>query len=221
MIDNLSKMLCDVTGYDSISMQSNSGAQGEYAGLLTIGRYHKSRGDNNRDICLIPMSAHGTNPATAVTCGYTVRTIDTKGTGRLTVEAFKEALGDGKDVAGMMVTNPNTCGLFEREILEIVDLLHKAGGYFYCDGANFNALVGSIRPGDFGGGNDRGVVQVAFGGRRRADAHGMVGQAHVHGIGIGGGVHRHGLDPHFVRGAVDAQRDFTAIGDQDAGNAHG
>jgi glycine dehydrogenase subunit 2 len=101
-------------------------------------------------VILIPDSAHGTNPATATMCGFTVRSIPTKDTGRVTLAAFKEALGDGHDVAGMMVTNPNTCGLFETEIVEISDLLHKAGGYFYCDGANFNALVGKVRPGDFG-----------------------------------------------------------------------
>lgn len=147
---DLQKTLGEVTGLPAVSLAPAAGAHGELAGMMVIRRAHEAAGNTHKTVVLCPDSAHGTNPATAVTCGYTVRTIDTKGTGRLTVEAFKEALGDGKDVAGMMVTNPNTCGLFEREILEIVDLLHKAGGYFYCDGANFNALVGSIRPGDFG-----------------------------------------------------------------------
>jgi glycine dehydrogenase subunit 2 len=116
---------------------------------MTIRRAHEEKGNTGKTVMLIPDSAHGTNPATAAMCGFTVRSIPTKESGRLTVEAFKEALGDGKDVAGMMVTNPNTAGLFEREMIEIANLLHKAGGYFYCDGANFNALVGTIRPADF------------------------------------------------------------------------
>ena len=121
---------------------------------MTIKRAHDLNNQSRRNIILVPDSAHGTNPATAVMCGYKTRTINTKETGRVSVEAFKEALTktseDGSDIAGMMVTNPNTCGLFETDIMPIVDLLHEAGGYFYCDGANFNALVGKVRPGDFG-----------------------------------------------------------------------
>jgi glycine dehydrogenase subunit 2 len=123
--------------------------------MMTIRRAHEQKGENKkRRIVLTPDSAHGTNPATATTCGYEVRNMETKGNGMLSVETFKEALyatdPEGADIAAMMVTNPNTCGLFEKDILEIADLLHKAGAYFYCDGANFNALVGKIRPGDFG-----------------------------------------------------------------------
>lgn len=146
----LQNWLAELTNLPGVCLSPAAGAHGELAGLMTIKRAHELKGNKDKKVLLIPDSAHGTNPATAAMCGFGVRNIPTGGNGRLTVEAFKEALGDGKDVAGMMVTNPNTCGLFEREIVEIADLLHKAGGYFYCDGANFNALVGKIRPGDFG-----------------------------------------------------------------------
>jgi glycine dehydrogenase subunit 2 len=146
----LQEYLAELTGLPGVCLTPAAGAHGELAGIMTIRAAHEASGQGHRKIILIPDSAHGTNPATAAICGYEVRSIPTRETGRLTVEAFKAALGDGGDVAGMMVTNPNTCGLFEREIVEIAELLHKAGGYFYCDGANFNALVGKIRPGDFG-----------------------------------------------------------------------
>lgn len=150
MMFELQNWLAELTALPGVCLSPAAGAHGELAGLMTIRRAHQLKGNKHKTVLLIPDSAHGTNPATATMCGFTVRNIPTKDTGRLTVEKFKEALGDGKDVAGMMVTNPNTCGLFETEIAEIADLLHKAGGYFYCDGANFNALVGKIRPGDFG-----------------------------------------------------------------------
>ncbi|MEM8833711.1 MAG: aminomethyl-transferring glycine dehydrogenase subunit GcvPB [Pseudomonadota bacterium] len=150
----LQNWLAELTGLPGVCLTPAAGAQGELAGVMTIARAHKLNGNEHKKIMLVPDSAHGTNPATAVMCGFDIRVIPTKETGRVTVEAFKEALykeeADGKDVAGMMVTNPNTCGLFETDIVEIVDLLHEAGGYFYCDGANFNALVGKVRPGDFG-----------------------------------------------------------------------
>lgn len=146
----LQHYLAELTGLPGVCLTPAAGAQGELAGIMTIRKAHEAKGNTHKKIVLIPDSAHGTNPATAVTCGYQVRTIPTKETGRLTVEAFKEALGDGRDVAAMMVTNPNTCGLFESEILEISKMLHEAGAYFYCDGANFNALVGKIRPAGFG-----------------------------------------------------------------------
>lgn len=150
----LQNWLGTLTGLPGVCLTPSAGAHGELAGLMTIRRAHEVQGNTARKVVLIPDSAHGTNPATAVMCGFTVRNIPTGPDGRLTVEAFKEALykGDenGADIAGMMVTNPNTCGLFERHIVEIADLLHKAGGYFYCDGANFNALVGRVRPADFG-----------------------------------------------------------------------
>lgn len=146
----LQEYLGELTGLPGVCLTPAAGAHGELAGIMTIRRAHEEKGNTHKTVILVPDSAHGTNPATAKMCGFDIRQIDTKETGRVTVEAFKEALGDGHDVAGMMVTNPNTCGLFETDIQTIADLLHEAGGYFYCDGANFNALVGKIRPGDFG-----------------------------------------------------------------------
>jgi len=154
LMHELQEWIAEITGLPGVCLTPAAGAHGELAGVMTIKRAHELNGQRQRNIILVPDSAHGTNPATAVMCGYQTRTIDTKATGRVSVEAFREALmkttKDGSDIAGMMVTNPNTCGLFETDIMPIVDLLHKAGGYFYCDGANFNALVGKIRPGDFG-----------------------------------------------------------------------
>jgi glycine dehydrogenase subunit 2 len=147
---DLQHWLATLTGLPGICLTPAAGAHGELAGIMTIRRAHEAKGNTHKTVILCPDSAHGTNPATAAMCGYSIRVIPTKETGCVTLEAFKEALGDGHDVAGMMVTNPNTCGLFEKEIMEISALLHKAGGYFYCDGANFNALVGSVRPADFG-----------------------------------------------------------------------
>lgn len=146
----LQNWLAELTNLPGVCLTPAAGAHGELAGVMTIRRAHEMKGNKHKTVLLIPDSAHGTNPATATMCGFTVRNIPTKETGRVTLAAFKEALGDGRDVAGMMVTNPNTLGLFETEIVEIADALHKAGGYFYCDGANFNALVGKVRPGDFG-----------------------------------------------------------------------
>lgn len=146
----LQTWLAKLTGLPGVCLTPAAGAHGELAGIMTIRRAHELKGNSHKTVILCPDSAHGTNPATAAMCGYTLRVIPTKETGCVTLDAFKEALGDGHDVAGMMVTNPNTCGLFEKEIIAIADLLHQAGGYFYCDGANFNALVGSVRPADFG-----------------------------------------------------------------------
>lgn len=146
----LQNWLGELTGLPGVCLSPAAGAHGELAGLMTIRRAHELKGNTEKTVILIPDSAHGTNPATAAMCGFTVRNIPTKETGRVTLAAFREALGDGKDVAGMMVTNPNTLGLFETDIVAIADALHAAGGYFYCDGANFNALVGKVRPGDFG-----------------------------------------------------------------------
>lgn len=146
----LQNWLGELTGLRGVCLAPAAGAHGELAGLMTIKRAHEMNGQGHRKVILCPDSAHGTNPATAAMCGYEIRVIPTRDNGCVTVEAFKEALGDGIDVAGMMVTNPNTCGLFEREIAECARLLHTAGGYFYCDGANFNALVGNVRPADFG-----------------------------------------------------------------------
>jgi len=146
----LQNWLAHLTGLNGVALSPAAGAHGEYAGIMTIRAKLLDDGQTHKDTILIPDSAHGTNPATAAMCGFKVKTISTKETGRLSVAAFKEALGDGKNIAGMMVTNPNTCGLFENDIIEISKLLHDAGGYFYCDGANFNALVGRVKPADFG-----------------------------------------------------------------------
>ncbi len=154
LMHELQHWLAELTGLPGVCLAPAAGAHGELAGMMTIRRAHDQQGNDKRKIVLTPDSAHGTNPATAVMCGFQVRSMPTKEDGILTVEAFKEALyktdPEGADIAGMMVTNPNTCGLFEKDILEISNLLHEAGGYFYCDGANFNALVGKVRPADFG-----------------------------------------------------------------------
>ena len=151
MIDSLSKMLCDVTGYDSISMQSNSGAQGEYAGLLTIGRYHRSRGDNNRDICLIPMSAHGTNPASAQMAGLQVVPVNTSDNGDVDIKDFESKAKEFKDrLSCCMITYPSTHGVFEAHVSTICEITHKFGGQVYLDGANLNAMVGLVKPGEIG-----------------------------------------------------------------------
>lgn len=147
---DLQTWLAELTGLPGVCLTPAAGAHGELAGIMTIARAHEMQGNTHKKVLLVPDSAHGTNPATAAMCGFQIRVIPTRETGRVTVDAFKEALGDGHDIAGMMVTNPNTCGLFETDIQTISKLLHDAGGYFYCDGANFNALVGKIRPADFG-----------------------------------------------------------------------
>ena len=150
----LQNYLAALTGLPDVCLTPAAGAHGELAGIMTIRRAHEAKGQGHRKVVLVPNSAHGTNPATAAMCGYSLRVIPTKNTGRMTVEDFKAALyaenAQGSDVAAMMVTNPNTCGLFESEILPITELLHGSGAYFYCDGANFNALVGKIQPGKFG-----------------------------------------------------------------------
>src|SRR5690606_17132137 len=124
-----------------------AGAHGELCGMLAIKAAHEAAG-SKRDVVLVPESAHGTNPATAAFMGYTVRSIPARDDGTVSVEAVREALGP--DVAAIMLTNPNTCGLFEPEVAEIARAVHEAGAYFYCDGANFNAIVGRVRPGDLG-----------------------------------------------------------------------
>ncbi len=147
VIDTLAHWLKTLTGMPAVTMSPKAGAHGELCGLMAIRAALAAKGDE-RSIVLTPESAHGTNPATAALCGYKVKAIPATTEGRVDLEAMKEALGP--DVAAIMVTNPNTCGLFEREILEMADAVHAVGGYFYCDGANFNAIVGKVRPGDLG-----------------------------------------------------------------------
>ena len=126
-------------------LQPAAGAQGEFAALLTAGAWFRSRGERRTRV-LFPASAHGTNPATAAALGFTVKPIPANESGRVDLVALKAALGP--DVAAIMLTNPNTCGLFESEIVEISKAVHAAGAYFYCDGANFNAILGIVKPGD-------------------------------------------------------------------------
>ena len=151
LIDDLSAKLCAITGYDAISMQPNSGAQGEYAGLLAIRAYHRSRGDANRDICLIPASAHGTNPASAQMCGMSVVVVGTDANGNIDVADFRAKAETYKNrLAACMITYPSTHGVFEETVMEICRITHERGGQVYFDGANLNALVGLARPGDIG-----------------------------------------------------------------------
>ena len=147
LIDMIAHWLKTLTGLPAVAMSPKAGAHGELCGLMTIRAAHLARGDA-RKLVLVPESAHGTNPATAAFCGYDVKSIPANDRGRVDVAALKAALGP--DVAALMLTNPNTCGLFESEIIEIGKAVHEAGAYFYCDGANFNAIVGRVRPGDLG-----------------------------------------------------------------------
>ncbi|MFQ5438336.1 MAG: aminomethyl-transferring glycine dehydrogenase [Paracoccaceae bacterium] len=151
MITDFSAKLCQITGYDQISMQPNSGAQGEYAGLLTIAAYHRSRGEQHRDICLIPMSAHGTNPASAHLAGMKVVAVKTAANGDIDVEDFRaKAAEHAENLAACMITYPSTHGVFEEGVKEICDITHLHGGQVYLDGANMNAMVGLAKPGEIG-----------------------------------------------------------------------
>jgi glycine dehydrogenase subunit 2 len=151
LIDELATWLKTLTGMPSVAMSPKAGAHGELCGMLAIRQALIARGEGEtRKRVLVPASAHGTNPATAVQCGFIVDEIKANARGRVDMAELREKLQHTDDVAGIMLTNPNTCGLFETDIKEIADLIHKAGGYFYCDGANFNAIVGRVRPGDLG-----------------------------------------------------------------------
>ncbi|MDQ3206183.1 MAG: aminomethyl-transferring glycine dehydrogenase subunit GcvPB [Pseudomonadota bacterium] len=146
---DLQDILADVTGMKGgVSLAPMAGAQGEFAGVAMIMAYHKHRGDTARNEIIVPDAAHGTNPATAVMCGCVVREIPTQADGDIDVEALKKVLGP--KTAGIMLTNPSTIGVFERKIQEIARLVHEAGGLLYYDGANLNAILGKVRPGDMG-----------------------------------------------------------------------
>ena len=152
LIDDLCDKLCHITGYDAISMQPNSGAQGEYAGLLTIAEYHAARGEAHRDVCLIPMSAHGTNPASAQMVGWKVVAVNSDENGDIDIDDFRQKAQANKDnLAGCMITYPSTHGVFEETVHEVCAITHEFGGQVYIDGANMNAMVGLSRPGDIGG----------------------------------------------------------------------
>ena len=147
LMDELATWLKKLTGMPAIAMSLAAGAHGELCGMMTIRAALEARGDARKRV-LVPDSAHGTNPATAAICGYDVQTISQNDRGRVDLGALRAALDDG--VAAFMLTNPNTCGLFEDEIIAQAEAVHEAGAYFYCDGANFNAIVGRVRPGDLG-----------------------------------------------------------------------
>ncbi|MFN0101199.1 MAG: aminomethyl-transferring glycine dehydrogenase [Bryobacteraceae bacterium] len=151
LCDTLERDICEVTGYDAVSLQPNSGAQGEYAGLLAIRGYHVSRGDAHRTVCLIPSSAHGTNPASAQMVGYEVVVTACDADGNVDLSDLRaKAEKHAANLAAVMITYPSTHGVFEEEIREICNIIHAHGGQVYLDGANFNAQVGISRPGDFG-----------------------------------------------------------------------
>lgn len=149
VIYNTQKMICEITGMDDMTMQPAAGAHGEYTGLLLIRNYHKERGElEKRTKIIVPDSAHGTNPASAVMAGFKVVSVPSNAQGGVDIDALKAAVGE--DTAGLMLTNPNTLGLFDPNILEITKIIHDAGGLCYYDGANLNAVMGHARPGDMG-----------------------------------------------------------------------
>ena len=140
--------LCEITGMDGMTFQPAAGAHGEFTGLMLIKAYHESRGDEKRTKIIVPDSAHGTNPASATMAGYKVVSIASAPDGGVDLEALKAACGE--DIAGLMLTNPNTVGLFDKNILKITEIVHECGGLCYYDGANLNAVMGTVRPGDMG-----------------------------------------------------------------------
>lgn len=145
---DLQKALAEVSGFDAVSLQPAAGAQGELVGVLCIRAYHLARGDKARTKILVPDAAHGTNPATAAICGYQVITIKSDSRGNVDLAHLRQMVGP--DTAGLMLTNPNTLGLFDENLLEVCEIVHQAGGLMYGDGANFNAIMGIARPGDIG-----------------------------------------------------------------------
>ncbi|CUK06653.1 Glycine dehydrogenase [decarboxylating] [Shimia thalassica] len=152
LLKDLSEKLCQITGYDDFSMMPNSGAQGEFAGLLTIADYHTKRGEGHRNVCLIPMSAHGTNPASAQMVGWKVVPVQSADNGDIDLDDFRaKAEKHANELAGCMITYPSTHGVFEETVIEVCQITHDFGGQVYIDGANMNAMVGLSRPGDLGG----------------------------------------------------------------------
>jgi glycine dehydrogenase subunit 2 len=148
VLDFVEKSLCEIAGMDAVTLQPAAGAHGELTGLLLIKAYHEKRGDAARTKIIVPDSAHGTNPASAVMANFQVVNIASAPDGCVDLAALKAAVGP--DTAGLMLTNPNTVGIFDQNILEITDIIHKAGGLNYYDGANLNAVMGIVRPGDMG-----------------------------------------------------------------------
>ena len=148
LIDLISSWLKELTGMAAVTMTPKAGAQGELCGMMAIKQALLDKNESHRKIVLVPDSAHGTNPATAAFLGFEVKTIKSDNKGLIDFEDFKKNIDE--NFAGVMITNPNTCGLFETDIIKISELTHKSGGYLYCDGANFNAVVGKLKPGDLG-----------------------------------------------------------------------
>ena len=149
----LSNWLTKLCNMPAVALTPKAGAHGELCGMMTIRARLDADGNSHKRRVFVPESAHGTNPATAVQCGFFVDELPANDKGCIDMKVLRSKvneLGENNDIAGIMLTNPNTCGLFESEIIEISELIHSAGGYFYCDGANFNALVGRVRPGDLG-----------------------------------------------------------------------
>ncbi|MEG1641999.1 MAG: aminomethyl-transferring glycine dehydrogenase subunit GcvPB [Synergistaceae bacterium] len=145
------KLLAEITGMDNVTFQPAAGAHGEYTGVLLIKAYHQNRKDEKRTKIVVPDSAHGTNPATAVMAGYTVINVPSNSEGGIDIEKLREAVDVApEEIAGLMLTNPNTVGIFDKNILTITEIIHNAGGLCYYDGANLNAIMGNIRPGDMG-----------------------------------------------------------------------
>jgi len=152
VVKDLEDWLCEITGYDAVTLQPNAGSQGELTGLLAIRAYHEARGESSRNICLIPASAHGTNAASAAMAGLKVVVVKTAATGEIEMEDLRAKVkANGENLAAIMVTYPSTHGVFEDTITELCELVHEAGGQVYVDGANLNALIGLAQPGKFGG----------------------------------------------------------------------
>ena len=151
MFTELEAWLAEITGFAGVSLQPNAGSQGEYAGLLVIRHYHESRGEEHRQVCLIPTSAHGTNPASAVLAGMQVVPVQCSEEGDIDLDDLRAKAGEhANDLAAMMITYPSTHGVFEEGIREICEVVHSAGGQVYLDGANLNAMVGIAQPGELG-----------------------------------------------------------------------
>lgn len=148
LMDMLSDRLCEITGMDAMTLQPAAGAHGEFTGIMLIKAYHQDRKDTKRTKIIVPDSAHGTNPASAHMCGYDIVSVPSNAEGGVDIEALKAVVGP--DTAGLMLTNPNTLGLFDKNILQITEIVHNAGGLCYYDGANLNAVMGVVRPGDMG-----------------------------------------------------------------------
>jgi glycine dehydrogenase subunit 2 len=148
VMQELAHWLMTLTNMPAVALTPKAGAHGELCGMMAIRAAQQARGEGHRNVVLVPESAHGTNPATAAFLGYTVKPVGARDDGTVDVEAVRAALGP--DVAAIMLTNPNTCGLFEPQVIEIAEAVHAAGAFFYCDGANFNAIMGVVRPGDLG-----------------------------------------------------------------------